>query len=83
MQVTLSTTRKTHLRVKNSMSFLLITLVFANVATWASEEAVRTRTDAIILYIHPLPDYAAKSREELIKQYRSEHVERMQQILPS
>lgn len=69
--------------MKHLLTFLLlIGVAGATIVSFAGHEAAIESTDDLIAYFHPFPPYTPKSREELIQQYRSEHIRKMQESFP-
>ncbi len=66
--------------MKHLLTFLLlIGAASATIAAFAGHEAAIENTDDLIVYFHPFPPYTPKIREELIHQYRSEHLKEMRE----
>lgn len=69
--------------MKHFLTFLfLIATASATIASFAGHDAAIENIDELIIYFHPLPPYTPQSREELIQQYRSEHIKEMQERFP-
>lgn len=68
--------------MKHLLTFILIGVAGATIVSFAGHQAALESTDDLIVYFHPFPPYTPKSREELIQQYRSEHISEMQERFP-